>query len=100
MSPVKIILLVLLVSFIAITAYSVHLALAKMKQLERSEKLYKGMSENEALSIMGAGYTSTEVEDETIYIWKGHVSQNYSGIKEVKVFVQDGKVNKILKTKQ
>lgn len=97
---IKYCLLGLLALFILITIYSVHLALAKMRQLEASEKLREGMTEHDVLKIMGEGFIKEQVDDDAVYIWKGNVSKNYSGIKEVKVYVKNGLVSKIVKKRQ
>ena len=95
----KLILGIIIVLFIAITVYSVHLATSKMKHMNRYTEVKKGMREVEALEILGRDYNNMEIlPNYTKYTWTIK-NGSYSGVRNVVLEVKDGKVLKVTGTK-
>ena len=93
------ILTVLLILFIAISIFSVFLALRKVKRMNRYTEVKKGMTEQEVFQILGKDYNDKVTKPNYVkYIWK-ITNANWTGVKRVEVELTDNKVIKVSGTK-
>lgn len=89
------IILWVLIAFIGISVLSVCLALNKQKHLNNYKELYKGMTLNHAIKLMGGGFTKEEKAKYDSYTWTID-SKYYKGVNKVVIHVgKDGTLEDI-----
>lgn len=93
------ILLVVLAIFVIITIYSVNLALRTMKRMNRYTEVKKGMTEQEALNILGKDYTDKMIKPNYVkYTWEIK-NKKYTGIKKVELEIFKDEVINVVGTR-
>lgn len=86
------ILLVVLIIFLAGTGYCVHLAIQKIKRMNRYVEVKKGMTEQEALDILGTDYDDKMVKPYYVkYTWRID-NPKYKGIRLVEIEIDHNEV--------
>lgn len=80
--------------FILVSIYSVYLALNKKSQLDRWQNIKEGMSDKEAIKIMGKGYVVNIDGNNTCYEWIANAPANYTGIRRVCVTCDENNIVK------